>query len=40
LELVKDKNIQERCTHVAKEHFSLGLGVEKYNNIYKQLVDK
>ena len=40
LELIKDKNIQERCTQVAKAHFSLGLGVEKYNNIYKQLVNK
>jgi glycosyltransferase involved in cell wall biosynthesis len=37
LKLVREKDVQKRCVRVAKEYFSLEIGVNKYNNIYKKL---
>ena len=35
LALVEDEGIRERCIYVAKEYYSLEMGVEKYNDIYE-----
>jgi glycosyltransferase involved in cell wall biosynthesis len=40
LELIKGKDIEDRCVRIAEEYYSLEIGVEKYNSIYKQLADK
>ncbi|MBT5400021.1 glycosyltransferase [bacterium] len=39
LKLVKDKNIQKRCTHTAKKYFSLDSGVKKYDSVYRDLTN-